>query len=141
MHSTNYSNTFIAIAPDSEATRGTPPPERTKATVAALQYALIRDHPYELTSDDVLFSVYAERMGIRAEQRPAMRRAFFEKPQACLRSSDLAKKYGWGIHSDAEGRVALYGVETREYRQLSKGESLGRGAGPVTVKPAMRSRR
>ncbi|WP_298711512.1 DUF6157 family protein [Micrococcus sp. 2A] len=35
------------------------------------------------------------------------REAFFAKSQACLRASPLGKRHGWGLHHDAEGRVAL----------------------------------
>ena len=41
----------------------------------------------------------------------------------------------------AEGRVALYGVETAEYRELASGKGPGKNGQPVTVKFAMRSRR
>jgi hypothetical protein len=32
--------------------------------------------------------------------------------------SALAKRYGWGIHNDAEGKIALVAVESPEYEQL-----------------------
>jgi hypothetical protein len=32
--------------------------------------------------------------------------------------SPLAKQYGWGIDYDADGRVAIYGVDTRAYRDF-----------------------
>lgn len=46
----------------------------------------------------------------------AAREAFFSKGQPCLRSSPLAKRYGFGIHCDAEGRVALVPLGSAEYR-------------------------
>ena len=57
--------------------------------------------------------------GIRDEDVPAARAAFFAKGQPCLRSSALAKRYGWGIHSDEGGRVALYARESERYAQLA----------------------
>lgn len=141
MGSTNYAETFIAVAPDCEAKRGTVPRETANPSVALRTFRMIHDHPYRYTSDDVIFTVYADRNGIPEAERPAARKEFFSKPQACLRASDLGKKYGWGIHSDAKGRVALYGVETDEYQAFASGQKPGRGGGPVTVKYAMRSRR
>ena len=141
MHSTNYFDTFIAIAPDSDAVRGTVPKETASPSVALRTFRMIHDHPYRYTSDDVIFTVYAERKGIPAAGHAAAREELFSKGQACLRASDLGKKYGWGIHSDAEGRVALYGVETAEYRELASGKRPGKNGQPVTVKFAMRSRR
>jgi hypothetical protein len=32
--------------------------------------------------------------------------------------SALAKRYGWGIHNNAEGKIALIAVESPEYKQL-----------------------
>lgn len=139
MHTTNYVDTFITVAPDTSATAGTPPPEAAKPTVAALQFAMIAGSPYDHTSDDVIFTVHADRRGIPDEDRGAAREEFFSKGQPCLRASDLGKRYGWGVHSDAEGRVALYGMETPEYAALAAGTAPG--GGEVTVKQAMRSKR
>jgi len=36
----------------------------------------------------------------------------------------LTKRYGWGIHFDAEGKVALYAVESEEYNHLSQNKNL-----------------
>jgi hypothetical protein len=30
----------------------------------------------------------------------------------------LTKTYGFGVHSDSNGRVAIFGVETTEYQQF-----------------------
>lgn len=120
MGSTNYSGTFIQVADDCPVDAAEPPPVGGKApTVAALQYALISEHPYELTSDDVLFEVHATRQSIPAAARPAAREEFFAKDQACLRSSPLGKRYGWGIHHDAESRVALVPLGSDEYLTLA----------------------
>ncbi|WP_309237962.1 DUF6157 family protein [Streptomyces albidus (ex Kaewkla and Franco 2022)] len=64
-----------------------------------------------------------------------MRRAFLSKPRPCLRASPLPKKYGFGLHFDDEGRVALCPVESEEYMRLVE------GAGGATVVRAMRSAR
>ena len=133
MHTTNCFDTFIAVAPDCAADRGTPPKESDKPSIALLTYRMIRDNPYVFTSDDVIFTVFADRKGIAPADREAARQAYFSKGQACLRASDLGKRYGWGIHADAKGRVALYGVETPEYLAFAG------GAGVATITRAMRS--
>lgn len=141
MHSTNYQDTFIAVAPDCSATQGTIPKEAATPSAALLAYRLIQAQPYGLTSDDVLFSVFAERQRLPPAERDTARAAFFAKPQACLRASDLGKRYGWGIHSNAAGKVALVGVETDAYRTLLSGRVPGHPGQTVTVKYAMRSQR
>ena len=71
MHTTNYVDTFIAVAPDSRAvTAEAPPSDPENPSIAARQFALLHEHPYEFTSDDVLFTVHADRAG-----RPASARA------------------------------------------------------------------
>ncbi|HEY0838987.1 MAG TPA: DUF6157 family protein, partial [Vulgatibacter sp.] len=134
LKSTNYLDTFIAVAPDCPATQGTEPKDSAAPSIARRTFTMIRDAPYVHTSDDVIFTVFADRTGIPPHERSAARKEFFSKGRACLRASDLGKRYGWGIHSDAEGRVALYGMESPEYRTLASGED-------VTVTYAMRSKR
>lgn len=95
MDGTNYTGTFIQVADDCPTEAAELPPVGGKApTVAALQYALISEHPYEYTSDDVLFEVYATRQAIPAAGRADARQAFFVKDQACLRSSPLGNGTG-----------------------------------------------
>lgn len=135
MHSTVYKNTFIAIAEDSSAERGVAPPEKAEnPSVAARTWRMIAENPYRYTSDDVIFTVWADRQGIAEEDREAAREEFFSKGRACLRASDLGKKYGWGIHHDEEGRMALMGVESDEYRSFLESDD-------VQVVKAMRSSR
>lgn len=134
-NTTNYFDTFISVAPDSEAAQGTVPPARKTPSVAALTYDKVMKSPYKYSSDDVLFGVFADRKELKGAERKAARTAYFSKGQPCFRASPLPKQYGWGVHSDAEGKVALYGVESAEYKRLASGD------GVEVVKPAMRSRR
>ncbi len=134
MHTTNYYDTFIEVADDCQAEAAQEPRVGATATVAALHYELIGAQPYARTSDDILFETHARRAGIEDDERDAARAAFFAKGQPCLRSSPLGKRYGWGTHHDSEGRVALYPVESDEYRKLAADPSL-------THTRAMRSRR
>jgi hypothetical protein len=120
-HTTNYFDTFIEVAEDTKASSGTKPPSKgdTK-TVAEMQYALVARSPYKYTSDDVLFRVYAERNDIPKEEHKKAREQFFSKGQACFRASPLTKTYGFGVHSNSDGKISLYGMETPEYEKLIK---------------------
>lgn len=135
MHTTNYFETFIAVAEDTTAEVASEPPARATASVAELTYRMIAENPYRFTSDDVIFTVWADRRDISPQERASARTEFFSKGQPCMRSSDLGKRYGWGVHSDAEGRIALVPMESEEYARLAAGE------GGVTVTRAMRSKR
>lgn len=115
----NYVDTLIAIAPDSPVQRSVVPPRNTaKPTIAAEHFRLLADHPYELTSEDVIFTVYANKQGITPLERAAAREAYFATPRACLRTSPLPKTFGWGLHADATGRLALVPVESDRYAEL-----------------------
>jgi hypothetical protein len=124
MHSTNYTNTFIEVAEDCKTDVARIPPERQEKTVARMQYEMIHDNPYQYTSDDVLFAIYAARNGIAPAERDEKRAEFFSKGQACLRSSPLGKLYGWGIHYDSEARIALYARESDDYARLKNDTTL-----------------
>ena len=135
MSTTNYKNTFIEIAEDCPVTVAEVPPHNTDAkTVAQLQYEMIADNPYRYTSDEVLFSVYAKRKEIPKTHFEEERMKFFSKGQACFRSSPLAKRYGWGIHNDEQGRIAIYGIGSPEYERFTGDKKL-------THVKAMRSKR
>jgi hypothetical protein len=122
MATTNYVNTFITVSPDTKAVAGTIParPE----TIAGCLYSLLADRPYEMTSDDALFEVFRLRDNGTAADLDEARAAFFSKSHPCLRTCPLVKQFGWGIHHDENGRIALYGVESPDYRRLSKDTSL-----------------
>ena len=139
VHSTNYFDTFITVAEDSAADGPTVPPSRPEPSVAERTYLMISEAPYRHTSDDVIFTVWADRRGIPDADREPARAEFFSKGQPCLRSSDLGKRYGWGIHSDAEGRVALVPLGSPEYASLAAGATPS--GETVTVTRAMRSKR
>lgn len=124
MHTTNYTNTFIQVADDCKTAVGAAPPEKQEQTVARMQYELILANPYRYTSDDVIFAVYAARNSIPEAEHAVRRMEFFSKGQACLRSSPLAKTYGWGVHHDNESRVAIYPLGSEEYAQLQHDPSL-----------------
>ena len=119
IHSTNYFNTFIEVAEDSKAESGVQPISKSdKKTVAQMQFEMIAQNPYIYTSDDVLFLVFAERKDFIKEDYPKEREQFFSKGQPCLRASPLTKSYGFGVHSNKEGKVAIYGMETEEYQEF-----------------------
>lgn len=135
MHTTNYFNTLIEIAEDCPVNQGeVPPMKRDKKSVANHQFDMLLDHPYVYTSDEVFFTVFAIRKEISAQDMDEQRELFFSKGQPCFRASPLPKRYGWGIHSNEEGKVAMYAVDSEEYQQLLADDS-------VKKTKAMRSKR
>lgn len=134
-HTTNYYNTFIAIADDCPASKGEIPAEKGgQKTAAGQQLEMIGKNPYRYTSDEVLFTLFAQRNDIARDELEEARQKFFSKGQACLRASALGKRYGWGIHHNAEGKIALYGCNSSEYRDYLNQQEL-------KVVKAMRSKK
>ena len=133
----NYYDTFILAADDCPAMVGErPAPRNGKATVATIQYGMLAGRPYELTQEDVLYGTWRQQHPEGPGEDADLRERFFAIPRACLRASPLGKRHGWGLHFDAEGRVALHGRDSELYRAAETGELPG-----VTVTRAMRSKR
>lgn len=124
IHSTNYFDTFIEVAEDTKANSGIKPPTKDKKTVAEMQYEMIAKNPYKYTSDDVFFQVFADRKELTKAEYKQAREQFFSKGQPCFRASPLTKTYGFGIHSDSNGKVALVGMETDEYQNFLADEKI-----------------
>ncbi|MBY0161650.1 hypothetical protein H0178_38700 [Cytobacillus firmus] len=125
MKDMNEYDTFIRIAEDCPVSEAVIPKAKGESkTIPVIQYEMISNHPYRYTQEDVLFEVFAERNQISETERAAAREKFFSKGQPCLRTSSLGKRYGWGIHHDAEGKVAIYAVESDEYLKLMNENSI-----------------
>ena len=121
MFSTNYRNTLITVAEDCPVNMGTPPVK--SGTIAERQFAILNAAPYGITSDELLLRIENARKGrISAE-------AFFATPKACLRTSPLVRKHGYGLHHDGEGRVALVAMESADYAKLLADAGVAKRAG------------
>lgn len=127
MTTTNYYDTFIQVAKDCPAATAEIPPSKEPKSIAQIEYEMVINSPYQYTSDDVLYAANGKRRGISRDD-------FFAKGQPCFRSSPLTKRYGWGVHSDKQGKIAIYPVESAEYQHYAE-------AGTLKQLKAMRSQR
>jgi Family of unknown function (DUF6157) len=124
-HTTNYFNTFIEVADDCPTQIGETPLAKSKQkSVAEMQFELVANHPYRFTSDEVFFQVYADKNDVPSAEYAQAREQFFSKGQPCFRASPLPKRYGFGVHSDAEGKVAIYGRETEDYQRFLQNDQV-----------------
>lgn len=135
----NYRKTFIQVAPDCPVRAAVVPVAKGgKKSVPVIEYELLSRKPYHYTQEELLFAVHVARLGIPPgelkSRREKLRAEFFSQPRACLRSSALTKRYGWGVHFDDAGKAALYPVEGAAYRRFAKSKNL-------TQLPALRSKR
>ena len=134
-------NTFVKVAPDCPVTAAVVPVAKGAApSVAVLQHELLTSRPYALTLEDLIFEVHVRRAGLSSAearvQAAAIRDRLFARPQACMRASPLPKRYGWGVHHDGRGRLALFAMESQEYQRFAEGKVEG-----VKVVAALRGRR
>ncbi|MDH2386612.1 DUF6157 family protein [Bradyrhizobium sp. CER78] len=139
LHSTNCFNTLIRVAEDCPARSGEEPQLRGgQPTVAVLQFRMISGAPYKYTSDDVVFATSSAGRALDSKaakkERSLARETFFSRGQACMRASPLGKRFGWGVHADAEGRIAIYAVDSKRYQALARDPD-------ITQTRAMRSKR
>jgi Family of unknown function (DUF6157) len=117
----NYYDTLIEVADDCPAADGQVPQARGgKKTKAVVEYELLVKRPYTYTEEEIAFEVFAVLHAIPKASWPTERKRFLRKGHPHLRVSALAKRYGWGIHNNAEGKVALIAVESPEYERLLK---------------------
>lgn len=115
----NYYDTLIEVADDCPVTEAQVPRARgAKKTKALVEYELVVSRPYKYTEEDIAFDVYAVLHEIPKAIWLEERKQFLSKGHPHLRVSALPKRYGWGIHNNSEGKIALIAVESPLYKQL-----------------------
>ncbi len=124
IHTTNYRNTFIEVAEDCPVSAAASPPLKPQKTIAEIQFDIISKNPYQYTSDDLIFESFAIKNEIPKSDKQEARKQFFSKGQACFRASPLTKRYGFGIHSNDEGKIAIFPVESKEYQSFLKNPEI-----------------
>lgn len=119
VQTTNYIDTFIEVADDCPTNISENPKSKgDNKTIAEMQFELVVKNPYKYTSDEILFQVYANRNHLTKSEYKEASEQFFSNGQPCFRASPLTKRYGFGIYSDKDGKVAIFGRETKEYEQF-----------------------
>ncbi|HZG16351.1 MAG TPA: DUF6157 family protein [Candidatus Bathyarchaeia archaeon] len=116
-------DTFIQVAPDCPVTTSVIPVSRNGSKpIHVIQYELLSQNPYHFTHEELIYEVHVIHKNIAKDDVEArgelIRAELFQKKHPCLRASMLPKKYGWGIHYDSRGKIALYGMETTEYQEF-----------------------
>jgi hypothetical protein len=100
----------------------------------------LASEPYMYTQEELLYEVHIRHKEIPQEELAArgtqIRDEFLQKPQPCFRASMLPKKYGLGIHFNAEGKLALVPMASAVYQNFIDGKN-----GDVKLLAAMRNSR
>ena len=125
IHTTNYTNAFIEVAEDCPVQEAQIPPIKgDNKSIANLQYEMVFNNPYKHTSDDVLFHCHAVKNELTSEELKKAREIYFSKGQACFRASPLTKRYGFGVHHNEDGKMAIYPRESKEYAKFAADPTL-----------------
>lgn len=127
MNTTNYTNAFILVASDYNLKAAKK--EAKAGTIAALQLEIALNNPYKYTSDELLTLVYMKRRDMEMDEFEIAKEALFSKPQACLRASPLVKTLGYGVHNNLEGKIAIYPIESDDYKSLLNDTSIAKTHG------------
>ncbi len=131
----SYKNTLITISEDSKVSSAKVPViKNEKPTIAYIEHDVINNNPYKFTQEDVQFKTYLTKNQMEAENSAELREQFFSKSKACFRASPLVKNYGWGIHYNNQGKIAIFDVNSEMYNQLLKQDD-------ITKLKGMRSKR
>ena len=111
----SYVDTFITVSEDCPAQTGTPPPAgKTRPSRAAIEYELLQAQPYQLDHLEFTYEVH-RRHKLAAGEVPQDVDSFHAKGQPCMRASALVRRYGWGAHYDADGKIAIFPLESDRY--------------------------
>jgi hypothetical protein len=137
----SITDTFVCVSADSSAEHSMVPVSKKETkSVHQIQYELLTERPYYYTHEELIYQVHLIHKAIPSNDPEislnSVREQLFSKPHACLRASMLTKQYGWGVHYDSEGRIALYGMESPEYSEFIENND-----GKLTIHIAMRNKR
>lgn len=100
---------LIEIAPDSPATRSEEPPDSgTGKTIARISYEVLAENPYKFSEREFYHEVHVVRRG----------RSDLKIENYNIKRLALVKQYGWGIHRNSDGKLALVACESRRYQEL-----------------------
>ncbi|MGV3587549.1 MAG: DUF6157 family protein [Adhaeribacter sp.] len=135
----SYKNTLIKVAVDCPVSKSEIPVAKTKnKPVHVFQYELLTAKPYTYNHEELVYQVFVLQKEIPAAtletDADKIKQELFSKGHPCMRASSLTKRYGWGAHYNQEGRIAIYPLESDEYKTLLEAEN-------IKVVPAMKSKR
>ncbi len=90
-------DTCNKVIVDCKVKFGEVPAQKTeKKTVATMQFEMLRDHPYEFTSDDILFRVHAIKNNIDEKNIKKQRELLFCQRTALLSGFPVDEKIWLG---------------------------------------------
>ncbi|MBA3390336.1 MAG: GIY-YIG nuclease family protein [Rubrobacter sp.] len=107
--STSAREELIEIAADSHVIRSEEPPYGgTGKTIARVSYEVLAENPYVFSEPEFYHEVHVIR-----RKRPDLRIESYN-----IKKLALVKNFGWGIHRNKDGKLALVPCESERYKEL-----------------------
>ncbi|CAH1531384.1 hypothetical protein P5868_004794 [Vibrio parahaemolyticus] len=78
--------------------------------IPRISYDVLSENPYVFTEEEFYHEVHVVR-----RQREDLNLATYN-----IRKSELLQQFGWGIHRNSEGKLALIPAESAKYKELSQ---------------------
>ena len=104
-----YREELIEVAEDCPVDHAVEPPnDRPNRTRARIAYEILSEHPYQYTEIE-----FFHELDVVRRNKP---NAKIESYQ--IKRSPLVQTYGWGIHRNQQGKLALVAMESDRYREL-----------------------
>ena len=133
----SYINAFITVSEDCPVNSSEiPKAKRDKKPAHLIQYELLTEDPYTYTHEDLVYEVYIRHKEFPEEELKAhgkeIREKLLSKGHPCMRASALVKRYGYGAHYDGKGTIAIYPMESKEYKNFVKDGNLKKYPGMKT---------
>lgn len=125
----SYIDTLIVVATDCPiGSSEIPVAKKEKKPAHLIQYELLMERPYTLDHEGLTYEVFVRQKEFSQEtlrnEGKAIWENLFSKGHPCMRASSLTKRYGFGAHYNHEGKIAIYPMESREYKALMDDDSV-----------------
>ena len=135
----SYKNAFVKVSEDCPVAQSEIPVSKNgKKTAHLIQYELLTEHPYTYDHEELIYEVYIRQKDVPAaiqeKDKPKIWAELFSKGHPCMRASALVKRYGFGAHYNEAGKIAIFPMESNDYKAFLKDKQ-------VTLLPGMRSKR
>jgi len=101
---------LILVAEDSPAVESIVPHAKSPKTVDRIVFEILNEYPYQYSEIELFIEVH-----INKRKRPDLKIDTYK-----IKRSPLLQKYGWGIHRNTAGKLALVPVNSEEYIHLSE---------------------
>jgi len=105
-----YHEELIEVAEDCPVKCAIEPPVGDPKTIARIGYEVLIENPYKFTEREFFKEVHFERrqmLNLKVESYN-------------IKRSLIVRAYGWGIHRNQDGKLALVPMESAQYKELQE---------------------